>query len=127
MKKFGFVVLAVVALSFAFAGCKKSGEALWKDACQKMTQARMDEGLKDLPKEALAEAKKKAESEEGKKALEEGLKKCVAEFGKADAAAADETAACIVDAKDLAAMQKCGEKMKPAEKKAEEKKAEEKK
>ena len=127
MKKVAFVVLAVVALSFALAGCKKSGEALWKDACDKMTQAMMDEGLKDLPKEALAEAKKKAESEEGKKMMEEGLKKCVAEFGKADAAAADETAACIVDAKDLAAMQKCGEKMekkKEGEEKKEEKPAE---
>lgn len=121
MKKVAFVVLAVVALSFSLAGCKKSGEALWKDACQKMTQAMMDEGMKELKDEALAEAKKKLESEEGKKEFEETLKKCVAEFGKADAAAADEVAACIVDAKDVAAMQKCGEKMEAAEKKEEKK------
>ena len=131
MKKVGFVVLVVVALSFSLAGCKKSGEALWKDACDHAIGVMKGEAGKAID-EALKNApgKAKKELEKSKKELDkqfEGFgKKCVEDFKKGDAKSADEAAACLLEAKDQKGMEECMKKMKPAEKKAEEKEEEKK-
>lgn len=132
MKKVGFVVLAVVALSFAFAGCKKSGEALWKDACDHaigIIKGEAGKAIDEQIKNAPAEAKKELEKAKGEldKQFEGFGKECLEGFKKGDAKSADEAATCLLEAKDEKGMDACMKKMKPAEKKAEEKKEEEKK
>jgi len=127
MKKFIGLLVVVLAVSFAFTGCAKKGEALWKAAC---------EHALDLSKADMKKADEKAK-EMSKEDIEKGMKECT-EGIKALGDGADEAANCIMAAKDMKAIGECygkamekkakeGDKKKEGEEKpAEEKPAEEK-
>jgi predicted small secreted protein len=120
MKKFGALLVVVVALGFVVTGCKgESGEGLWKKACEHMTKIGMEEAKKaagDKFKEPTKE-----EQEAGIKACVEGMKQAP------KPEMADKVATCVLAAKDVAATGKCFEEAAKAEEKPEEKKEEEKK